>query len=127
MTIKATSRGRRASYWAWPGPADLYVGLIFGAVWIPVLVFARQSGFVMASATALTICAGVVWQAIRGDWPLRIAWGARTGAAVAGGWLFVATPGYPGRFIAVAIFAALYILCDRAASRRARSDQNIAT
>lgn len=129
MAIKTiSSDGKRSNYWAWPGPADLYPGLILAAVWIPVLVFARRAELVLASMLALSICALVALKAVERVWPPRTLWGARTawgvriGAAIVGWWLFIAVLARADRFIAfiaVVGYAALYVLCDYAAVRRA--------
>lgn len=132
MTEKKLSLGsKRSSYWAWPGPVDLYPGLILAAAWIPVLIFARHSELVLASMLALSICALVALKAVERVWPPRTLWGARTawgvriGAAIVGWWLFIAVLARADRFIAfiaLAGYAALYVLCDYAAVRRARAN-----
>ncbi len=120
---RATIRGGQStSDWAWPGPAELYVILIFAAAWVVISLFGGKSGFVMATATALTICALMAYLALR-QYPGRmtpyIAWVVRIGAAVTAWWLFIDAPTQIIRFTAVAIYAALYLLCEWAVWRRA--------
>jgi hypothetical protein len=131
MTTLPPNRNRpRPAYWAWPGPANLYVGLIAIALWIPVLVYGRNSGFVLASATAVTICASLALGAIRrgyGQWSQNIAWVIRIGAAITGFWLYTATPNQPWRLILVPMYVLLYIVCEMAVWRRVRADRNATT
>jgi hypothetical protein len=129
MTTKATTRsGQRSSYWAWPGPADLYVTFLFAIAAFLVAHFFGKSEFAMASMTAVTICICLAYTALRGNnldkWTPYIAWVMRIAAAGTGWWLFTATPTQAGRFTAVALYAVLYVLCERAVWRRGRAEQN---
>ncbi|MGC2162627.1 MAG: hypothetical protein WA634_12005 [Silvibacterium sp.] len=122
MTTEAANpEARHGNILAWIGAANLIVL----AAWIPILIFARNSAIVMASAGALTICFCLAWTAFRGDyiekWTPSMAWRVRIGAAILGVWLFISTPTLAGRFAAVAIYAALYVLCERAIWRRKRA------
>ena len=124
-TASANTRGQRVNDWAWPGPADLYVLLLFAAAWAPILLLGRKSNFVMALATTSTVCAGLAYGAVRkeaGIWNRFVAWVVRIGAIAAGCWLFAATPSQYGRFIAVGVYAVLYVLCERAVWRRVHAD-----
>lgn len=127
-TVNRNRTSRRRSYWAWPGPINLYIHLIAMACWVPVLIYGRQSSFVMASATAITICVSLAWGAIRpgrGRWNQSIAWVIRTGAVAAGVWLYLATPDQPWRFVLILMYAVLYVVCEMAVWRRLRSDPNL--
>ncbi len=127
MEMATTGDNRRVSFWSWPGPAGLYVGLVTLAVWTPILVFGRNSDLVLAFGVAATICASLAYQAVRKppyEWSLYLAWVMRISAIVTACWLFAVTPAMIGRFIAVAVFAVLYVLCERAVWRRVRADRN---
>ena len=116
----ATRRGTRSSYWAWPGPAGLYLIAIFAALWLVIAMVGAKSQFVMASATALAICAGLACYAAWGNldkWNRWNAWVVRIGAAATGVWLFLAPPALWDRCIAAAVFATVYVLCERAVWR----------
>lgn len=118
--------GRRSGLWATPRPADLRVFLFFAVTWLFLSVFAGRSAFVMALATAFTLCANLVYIAHRGDlsrWTHYIAWTLRVGAVITAWWLFVATPTLAGGFLAVLLFAGLYTLCERSIWRRLRLRQ----
>lgn len=125
MTIRS---GQRSSYWAWPGPADLYVVLLLGIAAFLVAHFLGKSEFAMALMTALIICFCPAYQTLRrgpAKWTPYAAWVVRVGAAAAGYWLFIATPTPVGRFIASAIYATAYVLCDWAAWHRVQVDRNV--
>ena len=80
----------------------------------------------MASATALMICGEVGYLAIRkgrSGWTFYIAWVLRVGTAVTGCWLFIVAPSRTVGFAAIAIYAVVYGLCERAAWRRVRSEE----
>ena len=131
MTASATSSPKqRTSLWAWHGPAGVYVDAIIAAVWIPILIFGRKSAFIMASATALTLCASLAYSALKGTdldrWTPFVTWAIRLAALVVGLWLFAVTPAHAGRFIAVVAYVVLYVACDRAVSRRARASRESA-
>lgn len=122
----STGRHHRSSLWAAPRPADLRVFLFLAVTWLFLSVFVGRSAFVMALATALTLCANLIYIARRGDltrWTHYIAWALRIGAAVTAWWLFVATPTMAGSFLAVILFAMLYTLCERSVWRRFRLRQ----
>lgn len=117
---------RRSGLWATPRPADLRVFLFIAVTWLFLSVFAGRSAFIMALATALTLCANLVYLARWGDlspWTHYIAWALRIGAVVTAWWLFVATPTVAGSLLAVLLFAGLYTLCERSIWRRLRTRQ----
>ena len=113
--------GRRSGLWATPRPADLRIVLFFAVTWLFLSVFAGSSAFVMAIATALTLCANLVYLAHSNNlarWTHYIAWALRAAAVITGWWLFVATPTMAGSFLAVLLFAGLYFVCERGVWRR---------
>lgn len=131
MLTKATTRdGQRRSFWTWHWPGDLVL-LVFLAAGFLIPDFFGKSQVTLASFTALTICFCLAWQAFRGDyldkWTPSMAWRIRIGATVSGCWLFLATPTLAGRFTAVAIYAVLYVLCERTVWHRARASHSPAT
>jgi hypothetical protein len=128
MTPRTTTQEKgRASFWGWPGPADLYVLLIVAGAMAFVSALAGHSQVVMACATSLIICVGVAYEAFRAGpsrWTPYAAWVMRTGVVISGCWLLFALPSYPSRLAAVCILAALYIVAERTAWRRAASDNH---
>lgn len=124
MAIKElTHDGQRASYWSWPGPASLYLFLVFAVVWLPICIYGGKSQLVMASATALTICVMLAYQALRGDpakWTAYVTWVVRIGAAITAVWLFTAAPSQAAGFLTIAVYGALYALSEWAVRRSAR-------
>lgn len=123
----AVSKDRRLSYWTWPGPANLYEMLLVAIAWFLISYLWGKSQFVMALATALTICGTLAWNLFRGNlekWTQYIAWVFRIAAVITGVWLFVATPTLPGRIAAVILYTVLYIVCERAVWRSAHAQRN---
>lgn len=123
----SAATGRRSGLWATPRPADLRVFLFVAVTWLFLSVFAGGSAFVMALATALILCANLIYLARRGDlsrWTHYVAWALRAGAFVTAWWLFVATPTLAGSFLAVLLFAGLYSLCERSVWRRLRQSHS---
>jgi hypothetical protein len=122
-TENAINRERRSSFWGWPGPAQLYLILICAAIWAPISFFGGRSDFSMAMATAVAVCVGVAYQVLQGEsgkWTPYVAWVVRLGAAITGYWLFIAAPTRTSRFLAVIIYAVVYVICDWTAWHRAR-------
>lgn len=117
---------RRSGLWATPHLADLRVFLFLAVTWLFLSVFAGRSAFVMALATALTLCVNLIFIA-RHDlshWTHYIAWTLRIGAVITAWWLFVATPTIAGSLLAVLLFAGLYTACERSVWRRLRQRQS---
>lgn len=122
----SAATGRRSGLWATPRPADLRVFLFVAVTWLFLSVFAGRSAFVMALATALILCANLLYLARRGDlsrWTHYVAWALRLGAVITAWWLFIATPTMAGSFLAVLLFAAVYTVCERSVWRRLRLAQ----
>ncbi|MFZ0661789.1 MAG: hypothetical protein WAM66_03790 [Acidobacteriaceae bacterium] len=129
MAAKAKPRrGHRTSYWAWPGPADIYVMVPVAVAAFLAAHFFGKSEFAMSVTAALMICTWLAYAALGGKdldkWTPFLAWVIRAAAAVTGWWLFTAAPTLAGRFAAVILYAALYVLCEWAVWRRVRAEQN---
>jgi hypothetical protein len=122
MGTAATTRGgNRASFWAWPGPADVYFIALCAAVWLVFTLIFRKSEFAMAAATAAAICASPAWQASRGvngRWNAFGAWVLRIGGLITACWLWRAAASAPRGAAAVAVFVVIYAVCEAAAARR---------
>jgi hypothetical protein len=131
MDTNATIRsGQHRSFWSWHGPDELIL-LIFLAAGFLIPYFLGKSQVAMASFVAFTICFNLAWQALHGDyldkWTHSLAWRIRVAAAIVGGWMFLSAPTLVDRFTAVAVYAALYVLCEWTVWRRVRAKQSLAT
>ena len=123
MSIEATTcGGERRNSRAWPGPGRVYVHLIFAAVWLPALIFGRNSALVMSWATAATIPAALADGTTRKERAInahRLV--HKILAAITGVWMFRSTPSQTVGLIAVAVYAVLYVLSERAIRRHVKS------
>ena len=125
MAATVETRG----FWAWPGPARIYELLLVAATYLPLLYFFCKSWFAMSVITALTICVSFLSAPFRTDLSAKdwrkfnhgTVWIMRAAALGVGFWLFSATPGNTGRFIAVFAYAVLYVISENAAWRRKRA------
>lgn len=113
--------------WAWPGPAGLYIGLIFaGASFFAERIWGRDS-FPMDLLVALLICSALVYHATRRGnvkWRSYYAWVLRIAFGIIAWWVYRDAPTALAGAVAVLIFLVAYALCERAVWRRVRADQN---
>lgn len=115
--------------WAWPGPVYLYEWLLAAIICLPFLSLHGKSEFMWSVATALIVCATYISAAFRTDICTRdwryfnhgTVWIMRAAALGVGFWLFSATPGNVGRFIAVIVYAVLYVISENMVWRRKRT------
>jgi len=109
-----------------PGPARLYELLLFAAIYISLFHFFSKSGFTISVITALTVCAAFFSAVLRTDlsaedWSTLnqyTIWIIRVCALAAEYWLFSAAPTTMVRYVAVLVYAALYVVSENAAWRR---------
>jgi|GEM_PF-5160630 len=121
--------GGTRGIWAWPGPAYIYRWLIVVAFMLPLLHVFGMADFAMSVATALIICASYLSAPFRTDLSAKdwhkfnhgTVWIMRTAALGVGFWLFSATPGNIGRFVAVLVYAVLYVISENTVWRRKRA------
>ncbi len=104
------------------------------AVYLPLILIFRESGFAMSVITALTICFTFIIAVLRTDlsadaWKRfnGAVWVARVAVVYTGYWMFSETPGRVGRYFLVLAFAVLYAFCENAAWRRKREIESYAT
>jgi hypothetical protein len=115
--------------WAWPGPAYLYEWLIVVAFMLPLLHVFGMADFAMSVVTALIICVSYLLALFRTDLSTKdwhkfnhgTVWIMRTAALGVGFWLFSATPGNASRFVAVFVYAVLYVISENMVWRRKRA------
>ena len=125
--IPATAdRGWQSGIWATPGLTRLRALLVFSVVWLFLSSLAGTSAFIQALATSLAICSSLIYLARSGDllrWTHSITWVMRAGAVISACWLGASIPYTRERFLAIAIFAAVYSVCEHSVWRRARSTE----
>ena len=125
MNAKVGVRG----IWAWPGPAYIYELLIVAVICLPFLLSFSMSGFACSVVTTIGICAMFLSSPFRKDLSAKdwlkfnhvTIWIMRAAALAAGYWLFTTTPGNTGRFIAVFVYAVLYVISENVAWRHKRA------
>lgn len=121
-----TDRGWQSGIWAAPGLTRLRTLLVFSVIWLFLSSLAGTTAFIQALATCLAICSSLVYLARSGDllrWIHIIAWGMRAGAVITACWLAASIPSTSERLLAVALFAAVYPVCERSVWRRVRNSE----
>jgi nucleoside recognition membrane protein YjiH len=110
-----------------------YEVLCFIAIYLPIILIFKGSGFAMSIITALTICYTYVNAVLRTDlssdnWSLlrSTVWVTRVAVLATGYWMFSETPAKIGRYVIVLAFVAIYALCENAAWRRKREIEKAA-
>ena len=104
------------------------------AIYLPLFYFFGKSGFAIAVITALTICATFVSAVLRTDlsaedWKSLNHFSAtviRVAALGTAYWLFSDAPTTVVRYVAVLVYAVLYVFCENAAWRRKGAIQTAA-
>lgn len=131
MTLTALTK--RRSFWSWPGPVRGYETLCLIAIYLPLILIFRGSGFAMSVITALTICFTYITAVLRTDlsadnWSRlnSTVWVTRVAVLTTGYWMFSETPAKVGRYLIVLAFAVIYVLCENAAWRRKREIEKAA-
>lgn len=111
------------SFRAWFRRSDLLLltGIIGGFVVPGVL---GHSDFAMACLVASLFCVSLAITAILRryleEWSAPLAWRLRIAAVAVAAWLFLAAPRVLDGFLAVALYAAAYAVCEWAIRRRVR-------
>lgn len=119
---------KRRGFWSWPGPARTYEAALLAIAFLPVLYF-RQSGFTMSATAAVIICATYISAVLRTDLTVKdwgnlnrnTIWIIRTAAVAVACWMFVDAPGQVVRYLALLLYAALYVGCETAVWQRKRA------